>query len=62
MSYENKIAIQETKNYLQFKELFTYSGLEFNLDETGEKPEGFILAYECKNQNGELVGAAAICT
>ena len=47
---------------LQFKELFTSSGLEFNLDETGEKPEGLILAYECKASGGDLLGAAAICT
>ena len=55
------LKFKETHNYLQFKELFISSGLEFNLDKTGEKPEGFIVAYECKNQNGELVGAAAIC-
>lgn len=61
MNYEKIFNIKETQNYLQFKELFISSGLEFNLDETGEKPEGFIVAYECKNSNGELVGAAAIC-
>lgn len=55
------LKFNQTHNYIQFKELFTSSGLEFNLDETGEKPEGFILAYECKDSNGELIGAAAIC-
>lgn len=61
MSNKKNFIIKETKNYLQFKELFTSSGLEFNLDETGEKPEGFILAYECKTSGGDLLGAAAIC-
>lgn len=55
------LKFKQTYNYLQFKELFVSSGLEFNLDETGEKPEGFIAAYECKNSNGEILGAAAIC-
>lgn len=55
------LKFKQTHNYIQFKDLFISSGLEFNLDEIGEKPEGFIVAYECKNSNGEILGAAAIC-
>lgn len=52
MNYKKNFIIKETYNYLQFKELFTSSGLEFNLDETGEKPEGLILAYDDISKKG----------
>ena len=34
--------IIKTDDYLQFETLFTAAGLEFNLDESGTGPEGFV--------------------
>ncbi|HPX70636.1 MAG TPA: GNAT family N-acetyltransferase [Bacillota bacterium] len=56
----NDISIYETDDYLRFRDLFTASGLEFNLDDTGERPEGFVSAFACEDQDGRLIAASAI--
>lgn len=55
-----KTKINETSDYLQFSDLFKRSGLELNLDETGRGPEGFITAWEAVDEEGNLIGGAAI--
>ncbi len=50
----NDIVIYETGDYLQFRELFTASGLDFNPDDTGERLEGFVSAFACEDQDGRL--------
>jgi amino-acid N-acetyltransferase len=52
--------LYETNDYLQFKDLFTLAGLEFNVDASKNEPEGFISAFALEDNNGELVGGAAI--
>lgn len=52
--------IKETGNYLQFKDLFEKSGLEFNTDETGEKPDGFVTAYALYDAEGQMKAAVSI--
>ena len=53
--------IIKTDDYLQFETLFTAAGLEFNLDESGTGPEGFVTAFACMGEDGALMGAAAVC-
>jgi FMN-dependent NADH-azoreductase len=55
-----KISIEETADYLQFEELFTKSGLEFNLDQAGVGPEGLITCWRAVTEEGRLAGGAAI--
>ena len=55
-----KIRIEETANYLQFEELFTKSGLEFNLDQSGRGPAGFITCWRALTEEGRIAGGAAI--
>ena len=53
--------IIKTDDYLQFENLFTAAGLEFNLGESGTGPEGFVTAFACMGEDGALMGAAAVC-
>lgn len=52
--------VYETEDYLQFENLFVSSGLEFNLNETGEKVKGFVKGYSLKTSDGSLVGGSAL--
>ena len=54
-----KIKIIETRDYLQFKDLFVRSGLEFNLDESGKGPEGLMTCWKAVDEEGKLVGGVA---
>ncbi len=56
----NSISICETDEYLQFRDLFIDSGLEFNLADSGTEPEGFVTAFECKDSEGKLVAGSSI--
>lgn len=53
-------SIKECRNYLILEDLFTASGLEFNLDESGLQPEGFVKAFCVCNESHELIAASSI--
>lgn len=55
-----KIKITETRDYLQFEDLFTRSGLEFNLDADGKGPEGLMTCWKAEDADGRLAGGTAI--
>lgn len=47
--------------YMELSELFRASGLELNLDASGQKPEGFLKAVKAVMPDGEILGGAAFC-
>lgn len=57
---EEEYIVRETQDYMCFKDLFISSDLEFNLDESGLYPEGFIKAFSCEDAGGRLVAASSI--
>lgn len=59
-NYKAKSQPYETENYMQFKELFTSAGLEFNIVEGKDEPDGFISAFGIKNSDGKIIAGATI--
>ena len=55
-----KYEIRKSSDYMQYKTLFEAAGLEFNIDETGTKPEGFVTSFYCTDEFGQIIGASAI--
>lgn len=52
--------IEESQDYLQFKDLFTSSDLEFHLDKSGLQVEGGLGGFVCRSPEGEILAGTAL--